>query len=145
MPKWSKWQAIDSIYSNIGLLGQKGIYQIRMVDSENKPIPIPRLAGMDLEGIVYIGKSIRLHQRIEEFSGGRHSGGGTYFLAYRHLMRNEQFRNHSLQFRVLACEESALEIKEANLLRKYFRNFCELPPLNSTVPGGKKGVRKKFI
>jgi len=48
MPKWRKWQAIDSIYSNIGLLGQKGIYQIRMIDKENKPIPIPRLAGIDL-------------------------------------------------------------------------------------------------
>ena len=138
MPKWRKWQAIDSIYSNIGLLGQKGIYQIRVVDKENKPIPIPRLAGIDPEGIVYTGKSVRLRPRIEDFLGGRHSGGGTYFLVYRHLIRSERFKNHSLQFRVLACEESALEVKEANILRKYFHKFCELPPFNSTVPGGKK-------
>lgn len=133
MPKWRKWQAIDSVYSNIGLLGKKGIYQIRMVDRENKPIPISRLVGTDSEGIVYIGKSIRLRPRIEDFLGGRHSGGGTYFLAYRHLIRSDRFRNHSLQFRILACQKPELEIKEANMLRK----FCELPPFNSTVPGGK--------
>jgi hypothetical protein len=133
MPKWRKWQVIDSVYSNIGLLGKKGIYQIRMVDRENKPIPTPRLAGTDSEGIVYIGKSIRLRHRIEDFLGGRHSGGGTYFLVYRHLIRSDRFRNHSLQFRVLVCQEPELEIKEANMLRK----FCELPPFNSTVPGGK--------
>jgi hypothetical protein len=133
MPKWRKWQVIDSVYSNIGLLGKKGIYQIRMVDRENKPIPISRLVGTDSEGIVYIGKSIRLRPRIEDFLGGRHSGGGTYFLVYRHLIRSDRFRNHSLQFRILACQKPELEIKEANMLRK----FCELPPFNSTVPGGK--------
>lgn len=138
MPKWRKWQPIDSIYSNISLLGQKGIYQIRMVDRDKKPITIPRLAGVDTEGIVYIGKSVRLRPRIEDFLGGRHSGGGSYYLVYRHLIRSKRFRTHSLQFRVLTCEEPALEIKEANILRKYFYKFCELPPFNSTVPGGKK-------
>lgn len=137
MARWSKWQAIDSIYHNIDLLDKKGLYEIRVVDKENKPLPIHRIGGIDSDGIIYIGKSIQLRQRIEAFYGGRHSGGGMYCLAYRRLKRCEPYREHSLQFRVMTCSGVDIVTREAGVLRRYFRRFCELPPFNSTVPGGK--------
>lgn len=137
MPRWGQWQAIESVRYNIDLLRRMGLYQIRMVDEQNNPIPIPRVAGVDTEGIIYMGKSVRLRARIEDFSRGNHSGGGMYFLIYRRLMKYEPYRGHSLQFRVMTCTEADAKTKEANMLRRYFRRFCELPPFNSTVPGGK--------
>lgn len=137
MPKWRKWQPIEDVYHNVGLLAQKGLYQIRMINPENRTIPIPRLCGVDPEGIVYIGKSIRLRPRIESFLKGRHSGGGLYRLAYQRLRKFQPYRDFSLQFRVIVCAQDEIGVKEANLLRRYFRRFGELPPFNSTVPGGK--------
>lgn len=137
MPNWSKWQAIESVRHNIGLLRQMGLYQIRMVDNNSRPITIPRLRGVDTEGIIYVGQSTRIRPRIEGFLRGNHSGGGMYFLVYRRLKKYEPYRDHSLQFRVMTCTEADAETKEANMLRRYFRRFCELPPFNSTVPGGK--------
>jgi hypothetical protein len=136
MPNWGKWQAIESIYNNVDLIGRKGVYQIRMVDN-NRPIPIPRLRGVDNEGVAYIGQSVRLRPRIEDFLRGKHSGGGMYYLAYPRLRRCEPYKGHSLQVRFMACAEADMKNRETNMLRRYFRRFCELPPFNSTVPGGK--------
>jgi hypothetical protein len=137
MPNWSKWQAIESVYDNTDLQGRKGLYQIRMVDSNNQAIPIPRLRGIDTEGVAYIGQSVRLRKRIEDFLRGYHSGGGMYYLAYQRLKRCEPYRGHSLQIRFMVCTEADMKTRETNMLRRYFRRFCELPPFNSTVPGGK--------
>jgi len=53
MPKWRKWQPIEHVYHNEWLIAQEGLYQIRMLNRENQPIPIPRLCGVDPEGIIY--------------------------------------------------------------------------------------------
>jgi hypothetical protein len=137
MGRWGKWQAIEEIYHDVDLLRKKGLYQIRMVDKENVPISIPRIKGIDSSGILYMGKSIRLRPRIEAFWGGRHSGGGFYYRAYRRLRKYKPYKEHSLQFRVMAVAESDVTVKERSMLQRYFRQFCELPPFNSTVPGGK--------
>ena len=137
MARWGKWQAIEGIYHNMDLLDKKGLYQIRMVDMGNKPLPIPRIGGIDPDGIIYIGKTKRLRRRIEAFLGGRHSGGGMYFRVYRRLKRREPYREHSLQFRVMAGTDNNITTREREMLQRYLRRFCELPPFNSTVPGGK--------
>jgi hypothetical protein len=137
MARWEKWRPIEQVYNNIDLLNKKGLYQIRMVDADNKPLPIPRIGGTDLKGIIYIGKSIQLRKRIEAFLRGQHSGGGLYWLAYRRLKTREPYRGHFLQFRVMASTSKNIATKETEMLRRYFRRFCELPPFNSTVQGGK--------
>ena len=137
MGRWGKWHEIETIYHDIDILGKKGLYEIRMVDEENNPIPIPRLGSMDPKGIIYIGKSTRLRPRIEDFLAGRHSGGGMYCLVRQKLRRHDLYKRHNLQYRFIVINKDNIETMEAQLLRRYFRKFCELPPFNSSVPGGK--------
>jgi len=136
MERWGKWRAIEEIYNDVDLLREKGLYQIRMIDKGNVPISIPRIKGIDPSGILYMGKSIRLRPRIEAFWRGTRSGG-FYYRAYRQLRKYKPYKEHSLQFRVMAVTESDLTAKERGMLQRYLHRFCELPPLNSTVPGGK--------
>jgi hypothetical protein len=135
---WGEWHNIENIYHDIDVLHRQGLYQIRMVNPSNKPLPIPRLAGVDESGIIYIGKSVELRTRIENFYCGRHSGGGMYNLVRLRLRRHKPYNNYLLQYRYMKSnDENAMEKTETNLLRRYFRQYCELPPFNSTVIGGK--------
>jgi len=135
---WGKWLNLEGIYHDIDVLNKQGLYQIRMADSSNNPIPIPRLAGIDESGIIYIGKSIKLRPRIENFYCGRHSGGGMYNLVRLRLKRHKPYNGYLLQYRYMKINDKEMIKKvETNLLRRYFRKYCELPPFNSTVPGGR--------
>jgi len=138
MGNWGKWRNIEGVYRDISVLGKQGLYQIRMADTYNNPIPIPRLAGTDESGIIYIGKSTKLRPRIENFYCGRHSGGGMYNLVRLRLKGNKRYKGYYLQYRYMNINNSEMmENAETRMLRTYFRKYCELPPFNSTVPGGK--------
>ena len=138
MGNWGKWRKIECIYDDLDILNKQGLYQIRMADIYNNPIPIPRLVGTDEGGIIYIGQSKRLRSRIEDFYCGRHSGGGMYGLVRLRLKRNKRYIGYSLHYRHMNINDSeTMEKTETRMLRRYFREHCELPPFNSTVPGGK--------
>lgn len=138
MGNWGKWINIENVYHDIDLLDKQGLYQIRMVNTFNNPLPIPRLVGIDESGIIYIGKSVELRTRIENFYCGRHSGGGMYNLVRLQLRRHTPYNGYMLQYRCMKItDEQIMKKTEVNLLRRYFRKYCELPPFNSTIPGGK--------
>jgi len=135
---WGAWHSIENIRHDIDVLHKQGLYQIRMVSPSNKPLPIPRLVGVDNGGIIYIGKSVELRTRIGNFYSGKHSGGGMYNLVRLKLRRHKPYKNYLLQYRYMkTSDEKVMENTERNILRRYFREYYELPPFNSTVPGGK--------
>lgn len=131
MARWGKWRPIEEIIDDPSLQDKRGVYQVRMVDERNRPLSIHRIAETDPNGIIYIGQSVGLRRRLLDFYRGNHSGGGMYWLVFRRL---NKVIPHRLQVRVMA---SADDNTETNLIRGYFREFCELPPFNSTVRGGK--------
>lgn len=138
MGNWGAWRNIKNIYHDIDVSHKQGLYQIRMVNPSDNPLPIPRLAGVDERGIIYIGKSVELRTRIENFYCGRHSGGGMYNLIRLRLRRYKPYNNYILQYRYMKIsDEKVMEKTETNLLRRYFREYCEPPPFNSIVTGGK--------
>ena len=117
-----------------------GVYVIRAVTNEGKPISIKRLGGVDPDGILYIGRSgfesrspsRTIGNRLGEFLRGQHSGGKTYERARGILNANKEFSGHSLQARALNCEEAKIAETEKRLLKKYFEQFAELPPTYSS-------------
>lgn len=120
-----------------------GIYRIRVVDSFKRPIPIPRMAAVDKEGVIYIGRSGYRRQktgrtvnvRLGEFVGkDQHSGGITYSLAMRTLKHIRRFKSHGLQASARIVSDQMIDALEERELKKYFERFGELPPCNSAMP-----------
>jgi len=137
----SKWHAI--YWASEFEKENFGVYQIRIVDKDNKPIPIPRIGGTDPDGVIYIGRSgyrsqktnRSLAKRISEFERGLHSGEGTYYLlkAYCKFFRTDPYKDHQLQYRVGRVAGTKEKVYETEIysLATYFAQYGELPPCNS--------------
>ncbi|MGE4357980.1 MAG: hypothetical protein AB7E08_05465, partial [Candidatus Omnitrophota bacterium] len=76
-----------------------GVYKIRLFDKKmNKPVVIPRFQNQDSDGILMIGHTSNIRNRIQTFrrayQNGRapHSEGRTLFLV-RKFFYNQQFDN----------------------------------------------------
>jgi hypothetical protein len=140
--EWSTWIDAAEAATRKGPFAHFGIYQIRAVKPGGEPIPIPRLAGIDPSGTIYIGRSGFERQgtdrfvsnRIREFLNRQHSGGQTYFIACVAIHKHPAFSEHALQVRACRLPDSAIEHAEDVALTQYLMQFGELPPCNSTMP-----------
>ena len=121
-----------------------GIYRVRIVDVNGRPIPLPRLCKVDAEGIIYIGRSGEstrksdrsIRKRLDEFFNfGSHSGSGTYWQAKKVFQRLGVFTGHQIQAQVICAKDADIEVYEKRAIRAYFEAFGELPPFNSAFPG----------
>jgi hypothetical protein len=134
---------------------EPGVYKIRWFH-KGKPKPIARLAGIDWEGILYIGSvsakksassaySVGLRGRLYDFRNsavGRnkyHIAGKTYnYFGFSRIIPLE-----GLQFQVFyqlenprctkTYAKSKVESVEHAELRKYLRKFRDKPPLNFSM------------
>lgn len=140
MCNWTEWVFIDN---NNPILPDSfnnfGIYQIGMVNTSDRPIPIGRLAQIDKSGIIYIGRSgldkkRTIAKRIKEFLRGNHSGGKRYARARQVLENGMIHKNHRLQARAKILLPNQILIAEANCLHEYFSTYAELPPCNASLP-----------
>lgn len=140
MGQWTKWLEIGDAQARNGSLKGFGLYQIRAVSPQGKPIRIFRLKDADPGGILYVGRSgfqatsprRTVANRIGEFVGQRHSGGITYAKAAARLKSNPRFAGHRLQVRARFLPDSAIVQEEARVLEAYFKKYTELPPCNSS-------------
>ena len=163
---WSSWQNIE--HAKAEQRGYYGLYQIRMVNEIGNPLPIQRIAGIDKEGIIYIGRAIprnTLARRIREFQGtaqlknASHSGGETYVLMQTNLKYSDHtYKNHKLQYRVKHLYTDRIELEldeqenfkhkvkkgEEKALADYFNKYAELPPCNSNFPGKWSGFTNRL-
>lgn len=92
-----------------------------------------------------IGESVDLARRIKEFYNayaagtfGRSSTGDRLFLVL--MCQYSSFKttyqnNSTVQFRVMKLSDKAeAQTEEEKLLKNYFKEHGELPPLNSSMP-----------
>lgn len=139
--RWTAWRRLEQ--ESFQTEGSCGIYEIRIVDGDDTAIRVPRIGGLDLVGILYIGKSgvstarspRTLAKRLGEFywSGRPHSGGETLDQMVPRLRR--RLGKFQLQYRVMRLHDQDIEAQEKRQIRRYFRKYCELPPCNSAFPG----------
>lgn len=116
---------------NANVEEKSGVYQIRCCKN-NQTLPISRLINTDSFGILSIGSSINVRQRLKQFVDGMskgkgHSSGNRYY--YFELNRKEMLGEYNLMFVVRYTED--YEKEEAKLMRGYSDYFGELPPLNN--------------
>lgn len=146
MSKWSKWRDISSIKNFAEEIGKSpGVYKIRLADSARRPIHISRLFGDDQDGLLAIGESVDLARRIKEFYNayaartfGHSSMGDRLFLVLMcqySCFKTTYQNNSTVQFRVMKLSDKAeAQAEEEKLLKNYFKEHGELPPLNSSMP-----------
>ena len=144
MSGWTEWTNISQKEEFKKLYRASGVYKLRAVHSVGSPIEIGRFQDTDKDGILLIGNSKRVGERIrdfykayEEYKFSRHNVGERLFLL-RFLLGNVT----SFQERVCAIEFSVEELKNKNeaeaeeerLLKCYVLKYAELPPLNRNLP-----------
>ena len=151
--RWSNWHRIEDEGMVSGIIHDcYGIYRIRAVKSSGEAIVIPRIGGMDDQGIIYIGRSgyknkktyRTLSQRIREFWNANHSGGWTADLSYRCCLKKVKgFKDYEYDVQIMTLPDHLIDKSEAKELEIYFKKYGELPPYNSSFPNELKPLLER--
>jgi hypothetical protein len=114
---------------------EEGVYWIYGLEPDGKPCLINRLFGSDPTGLLYVGQSKDLRERLrmlwrtiqEDYLAKAH----TFGKKYKHIKKaRNKFPIHSLMVRFELC--SSAKNREAKVLEKYIAEFGEVPPFNSS-------------
>ena len=124
--------AEDLFWKNIPEVG--GVYHIYCYKGK-KPITINRVLGIDNQGILYIGKSDNLRERLRmlrrvlnpNLKATAHTFGSKF---NDNKKLRKAFPLKSLFIKYQVSKES--KKLEKDLLDQYFQNFGEVPPFNSS-------------
>jgi len=141
MMAWQPWFDMKNIPNES--YSKHGIYRIRLSTPEGKAIGVPRIGGVDDDGILSIGRSgfrsaktnRSLGTRLWEFLHKAHSSAYTYGLATKSLVLLPAFAGHCLWASIQEIPDDEIAVVEAKALRKYFDQYLELPPYNGAFPG----------
>ncbi len=129
------WLPFDR--ENVGkvLRTARGIHKIRLVDERGSALSVPSLGGIDEEGIVYIGQSANVHDRLLEWLRRDHDGCKAFCVAQTVGAMPQGRGLSTLEFKTrLVDDVSQGEIEE---LVVYLMRFGELPPFNASFSGNK--------
>jgi hypothetical protein len=131
------------------------IYRIQLMDPQDpsRPLPIPRFAGIDLEGIVELGQTINLAEKMRSFPRGLRgypwSDREGYRLCY-YFHENKWLRDtfgsiegllHHIKFTYHPMEKKYLKDAEAQLIDYYCSIFGEPPITNLIIPNASRNLR----
>ena len=135
--EWSDWINIE-IYPSYN---SYGVYKIRLVGSEGFPFEISRFLDNDNNGILMIGLSEDIENRIKKFHAAmkrgtcKHSEGKRFNLIRKYTNFNERYEGCNIQYSFKRLEnENEAEREEERLLKCYFKRYGETPPLNKILP-----------
>jgi len=145
MSNWTEWLGIESIHDKAIRNNYRwpGVYKIRLVDSERNPIKIGRFLTCDNDGIIAIGHSKSVDQRIKQFLSAIHGKEFKHSVANRlfliiyisNIGEHSSTGNSKIEFAALRLKDkSEAKWEEERLLKTCFKEFGELPPLNGALP-----------
>lgn len=115
-----------------------GVYKIYSLNEKGKPHILSRLLGNDEEGVLYIGQSEKLNDRLrllfrvlhpEKYKATAHTFGDKYRINNSLKMK---FPVKSLAISFEKVDDA--KTCEEKLIRKYSEKFGEVPPCNSNSP-----------
>ena len=142
MSGWSSWLGSPVTEKVRDKYRWPGVYKMRLVDKREHPIEIERFLGKDKDGILAVGESKNVTKRIRDFYRAfegqqfKHSEGNTLFLVrmLTNFMKGT-YVDSKIQFSARKLSDKAEAVKEEEiLLKNYFIQYGELPPLNRNLP-----------
>jgi excinuclease UvrABC nuclease subunit len=132
---WSEPFPLFDTKHHLTVSGKPGVYRIRVFKPEGEPSPISRLAGLDSEGVLHIGKSNSLGRRIRQFrqaaeglKASQHAGREFVKWKFERMIPRERLR---FDYFETEDEREALRL-EKSLHDDYRLRFLDRPPLDST-------------
>jgi len=132
---WSGWSRLIDLKTD-DVPNRPGVYQVRCVDADGRPVRIFRAGGVDGEGILFVGCGGNLRKRVRKLRRALISGdrGHSEVATYVRYGFARQFPPDRLEIRwaELQSEDEAKRAK-AMLLNKYMRTYLDTPPLNLQV------------
>ena len=133
---WTEWTDMYESFQH----WEPAAYRVRLL-KDGKSIPMNRVLGPDIQGLLSIGKTKNIESRRAQFISGVRNGYGhsegnllRLLLLYSGL-KERVSPQPQIECQFLPCksEDEAIEM-EARLLKDYLCRFGELPPLNSAIP-----------
>lgn len=114
---------------------ESGIYKIYSLNKNNLPVPLARLLGIDVQGVLYIGKSENLKDRIRMLwrvlNPAYKATAHTFGVNYNSLqVIKKAFPLATLAVEFEVCKNPKAIEKKA--LEDYRQKFGEVPPLNGS-------------
>lgn len=135
MMNWTDWLAFETRPNHFGA----AVYRLRLVVG-NKPVPIPRLLGVDHDGLLVVGQTSNMNQRHIQSLSARKSANGSstmnllyYWERFTELPRRFPGFGYEYQFVPVESVDVA-KAHEAQLIKQYVCRFADRPPLNSVLP-----------
>ena len=134
--EWSGWLPLDAKIKH----ERFAVYKIRLVTEDSKPFTLPRLFKKDMSGIMCIGQTTNMERRRNQAYGAISKGDGHSAMNLVFYLRefcnfDKRFANWNFQFNFSKCKSGHdAKKREDDLSKEYFREFGEVPPLNSVLP-----------
>ena len=133
--KWTKWRSAEK---EVGYTGP-AVYRIRMVRN-HKPFQIHRFLSVDKRGIFAIGQTVNVENRRKRLkrslaSGRGHAEANLLFLLPNYSRLKKVYKGYAVEYSFAKVRsKKAAERRERDLLKRYVKQFGEVPPLNSVIP-----------
>ncbi len=137
MSRWNEWIDLKKNAS----YKSYGVYKIRLTDLKDCPIEISRFLDNDKYGILQIGSSKHIEERIKCFrsamegKGCAHAEGKRLNLIKKYTNFIGRYNNCKIQYSFMKLRnEIEARKEEEQLLKCYFKRHGEVPPLNNNLP-----------
>ncbi len=133
---WTDWLNIDGKCN----YQDPAVYKVRLIGASGNRCQLNRLLKADKEGIMCIGSTGNMKQRRQKFLSGvnrakDHSEMNLVYYLKAYTNFPNRFKDTNFQYSICECSDVAESKKEEEkLIKSYFKEFGEVPPLNSAIP-----------
>ncbi len=133
---WTEWKDLDEGINE----SNSGVYKMRIVNSAGQAYKLKRFLGIDSNGIIAIGSTNNLNERIDVFNKVtmdkkyKHSEAKKLLYNIKYARFNSVFKKYKIQFSIKkVSNEEEYKEEESELIKCYFKKYGEVPPLNSNL------------
>jgi hypothetical protein len=116
------------------------IYKVRLTNANHNPFSLERLLKVDDQGIICIGETGNMKRRRAQFlsainGANGHSEMNLVYYLNEYTDFKKKFEDAKFQYCFCECTDKAeSKSEEEKLIKVYFKEFGEVPPLNSAIP-----------